>query len=53
MHPKIAKRIALVAAQKRKAHGTQAVSQWWANAFGHLPQTMFRQVMEELAKLKR
>lgn len=51
MHPKVAKRIALVAHQKRKAHGANAVSLWWGAVFGHLPNEMFQQVMSELRKL--
>lgn len=53
MHPKVAKRVATVAHQKRKAHGAHAVSLWWSTVFGHLPQEMFQQVMTELAKLKK
>jgi hypothetical protein len=53
MHDKFAKRIALVAHQKRKAHSAEAVSLWWKQAFGHLPQQEFSQVMAELAKLRR
>jgi hypothetical protein len=53
MHDKFAKRIALVAHAKRKAHGTGAVSLWWKQAFGQLPQQVFSQVMVELAKIKR
>jgi hypothetical protein len=53
MHAKFAKRIALVAHAKRKAHGVEAVSLWWRQAFGHLPQQEFSQVMAELAKIKR
>lgn len=53
MHPKFARRIAIVAHQKRKAHGAEAVSLWWREVFGHIPQEQFQQVMTELAKLPR
>jgi len=53
MHPKFAGRIAFIAQQKRKAHGVNAVSLWWANVFGHIPPEQFEQVMVELSKLNK
>lgn len=52
MHPKFAARLAKVISAKRKAHGPEAVSRWWEDRFGHIPDPMFRQVMAELKKTK-
>ena len=52
MHPKFAERLAKVVQAKKKAHGIPAVSRWWEERFGHLPNEQWAQVMEVL-KSKR
>ena len=50
MHPRFAQRLASVVRAKRKAHGVEAVSRWWEERFGHLPDPLHRQVVDELKK---